>query len=856
MVEELVCDDGMLLRWGGGQTVRPLRIIIYLLLLGWCFMGVAIIADVFMVAIEKITSKKSRIWSEEKHRFVTVTVWNATVANLTLMALGSSAPEILINVLENFRDNFFNGPEGRVPLGPSTIVGSAAFNMFVIIAVCVFVIPDGQVRNIKDFGVYAVTAAFSIFAYVWLLIILLWRTPHVVEVWEGVLTFLFFPMLVGASWIVDKSCKDVEGTGILAAEMTKEELAELESKIRKEHGADLTEEQVTKFLQVMCGEVKSRAKYRIAATRAMVGGKKVRMPTAIVERSFTGLARLARQMTGSVGIGRKVAPIAVVPSDRKSGWGCDEGRNMTMVFSTTPANMVVIQFSEIKKAVLESVGSVTLGVRRSGDVSLACSVDYKSRDGTAKAPGDYMSVEGTLTFEPFERIQTIEVHIVDDFSYEENEEFYIDLFNETCTSEDPLTKVSLGDNQTITVVIVDDDLPGVLSFQEDELHVVEKVTDHEISIPVMRKNGGTGKVSCTYRTEDDTAIAGTDFEAVEGTLEFAHQEMESSIKIKIHPRGRYELSEHFLVILDGPIKGGAKFDPDSDGGADACILTVIVEGENVSRERVDRLMNTLQAKWQKAKVGHSNWRDQFVAAVYVNGGEDGDDDDSLPDQSPSMMDYAVHAIAVPWKVLFAFCPPTDYCGGWLTFSVALLFIGFVTALISDLANLLGCVLEICGAITAITLVAMGTSLPDTFASKTAAIQDPYADASIVNVTGSNSVNVFLGLGLPWMMSSIKWQITGRDAGWDRRYAKDEDIAVDIRQGHGAFIVKAGSLGFSVGVFTVFALVCMGIMFARRSVYGGELGGPRITKWMTAIILCTLWIVYIGLSAWKALEDGC
>ena len=33
---------------------------------------------------------------------VYVTVWNSTVANLTLMALGSSAPEILLSVIEVF----------------------------------------------------------------------------------------------------------------------------------------------------------------------------------------------------------------------------------------------------------------------------------------------------------------------------------------------------------------------------------------------------------------------------------------------------------------------------------------------------------------------------------------------------------------------------------------------------------------------------------------------------------------------------------------------------------------------------------------------------------------------------------
>lgn len=41
---------------------------------------------------------------------------------------------------------------------------------------------------------------------------------------------------------------------------------------------------------------------------------------------------------------------------------------------------------------------------------------------------------------------------------------------------------------------------------------------------------------------------------------------------------------------------------------------------------------------------------------------------------------------------------------------------------------------------------------DTFASKVAAIQDQYADASIGNVTGSNAVNVFLGIGVSARLS--------------------------------------------------------------------------------------------------------
>jgi len=61
---------------------------------------------------------------------------------------------------------------------------------------------------------------------------------------------------------------------------------------------------------------------------------------------------------------------------------------------------------------------------------------------------------------------------------------------------------------------------------------------------------------------------------------------------------------------------------------------------------------------------------------------------------------------------------------------------------------------ICNIFVAITFVALGTSLPDTFASKTAAANEKNADNAIGNVTGSNSVNVFLGLGLPWVIAAI------------------------------------------------------------------------------------------------------
>merc|ERR1719162_2036022 len=99
-------------------------------------------------------------------------------------------------------------------------------------------------------------------------------------------------------------------------------------------------------------------------------------------------------------------------------------------------------------------------------------------------------------------------------------------------------------------------------------------------------------------------------------------------------------------------------------------------------------------------------------------------------------------------------------------------------------------------VTAITFVALGTSLPDTFASKTAAVEDEYADASIGNVTGSNSVNVFLGLGLPWTIGAIYWAANGPDADWISDYPEQ----AALYHPDAIFVVESGNLNFSVIVF--------------------------------------------------------
>lgn len=116
----------------------------------------------------------------------------------------------------------------------------------------------------------------------------------------------------------------------------------------------------------------------------------------------------------------------------------------------------------------------------------------------------------------------------------------------------------------------------------------------------------------------------------------------------------------------------------------------------------------------------------------------------------------MHFLGIGWKVLFATIPPASVWNGAASFVISLSYIGVVTYVVGEFATVLGCVLGIEESVTAITLVALGTSLPDTFASMTAAANSENADAAIGNITGSNAVNVYLGLGLPWAIASIYW----------------------------------------------------------------------------------------------------
>lgn len=859
-----ICKDGLLIpMWNPQENLsagdRVARAIVYFVAMIYLFIGVSIVADRFMGSIEMITSQEKEVTVKKPNgetQIIVVQVWNETVANLTLMALGSSAPEILLSVIEIYANKFESGD-----LGPGTIVGSAAFNLFVIISICVYVIPDGEVRYIKHLRVFFITAFFSIFAYVWLYIIIAEISRGIVEFWEAFITFLFFPVCVILAYIADKRLLfykymtkeyrmgkrgviiEVEGgdvemgkkddggpvyeegvdSTVKEFEQHRRDYMTIISELRKKHPhLDMANLESMAREEIINRGPKSRAFYRIQATRKMTGGGNIMKKAHEEVKEEVKEEEVKKDMS-----------------------------------------IISVSFDPGHYTVMENVGTFDVTVcREGGDPNQTILVDYKTEDGTANAGGDYVAAEGTLVFLPGETSKSFKLEVIDDDVFEEDEHYYVRLSNLRLGSPDGSiaishavngdagkpdgpVKMELAAPYVATIMILDDDHGGVFQVADKDVEIVETIGTYELKI--TRWSGARGRVTIPYRTEDGTAKAGKDYDHVEGEITFENNETEKFIEIPIIEEDSYEKDVLFYVEIDEPIcSGGFEFEakPGDDMTEDEKIALlgkpklgpatraqIRVKENKEYKNMVDKLVKKANAS---VLVGSSSWKDQFIEAITVQAGDDDEEEEAEDGEEgeeklPSCSDYVMHFITVFWKVCFAIIPPTDMLKGYPTFVLAIMGTGLLTAIIGDVASQFGCTIGLKDTINAIMFVALGTSVPDTFASKVAAQQDPYADASVGNVTGSNAVNVFLGIGIAWTMAAIFHETKGNQ-----------------------FHVPPGNLAFSVTLFCVEAFVAISVMMIRRHPkIGGELGGPRIPKLLTSFFLAFLWFFYIFMSTLEA-----
>ncbi|CAJ1342515.1 unnamed protein product [Effrenium voratum] len=900
VVEEArICEPGGSGQWlpfGGDWELElnpRVRMVLYFIGMIYSFMGVSIVADLFMSAIERVTSVQRCVQIGTSKRFRTSPVWNETVATLTLMALGSSAPEIMLSLNDIVKRTFVQGK-----LGASTIVGSAAFNLFVIIAVCINAIPAGWLARPKLPALLSrQTCERAMTA----------EQPGYIpacpdegdierfaEEVEAAEPGSAQRALALANWAAALGAGGQEAQALEASQQALEAFEDLGPKAcespgyassavnvgdhlnelgRHDEAMELFEkahqvylaagwERTLNYAVVLhnlgnCCFKQGRAApamehYRqaLSAYEAVVLGEESPQYAELLEVSFIPkilswfeIMSEVRQIKqrGVYGLTAFFSIFAyvwllficVVSSiDEIELW---EGIVTFLYFPTFVtvcylADVGVLTAANIRQKLCprrseeEENGPKTwlekFKVENFKEEDLDPEEKQRREEEERKREAARMAKERELGHGPKGRrarlcqrlrccrrnTKSQEVEEPEDLEPLEQEE-------ENTYLSDP------------SILLLDDDGNpleneyGIITFSKHSLTIRASEEEQQIPVQVVRKNGNEGKVTCTYRLEQLSAIPGFDYEEDEGEVQFRDGVQVAELTLSILPKKRGERSDRFQVVLEEPT-GGAEFNPDFDGGEECQRLTVIVENEirggSCLTMAIDSIVNL-----DELRQGTALWRDQVLEAIYVGGSRE-------EQEQAGALDWLSHLIWLPWNFTFSMMtPPPAYLGGWVCFFISLMHIAWLTIIIGDLAELFGCVANVDDNITAISFVALGTSVPDLFASMTAAKQDPNADASIVNVTGSNSVNVFLGIGMPWLLASFYWYLQG-----------------------GKFAVKSQGMSFSVLVFTCGACVTLTVIEIRRWRYHGELGGPEDAKAYSSFLLVVLWMSYIGLSVWK------
>ena len=166
------------------------------------------------------------------------------------------------------------------------------------------------------------------------------------------------------------------------------------------------------------------------------------------------------------------------------------------------------QFSTNAVTVIESLGTVTLTITRTGNLNSIATVPYSTTNGTAIAGSDFTGVTNTvLTFGTNQGSTNIVLTILNDTVVEPTETFTVGLGT-------PVGEASIGATRSVTVTILDDD--STIQFNTNAVSVYESLLS--IVTTVTRTGYLTSRVDVAYSTTNGTALAGSDFVAVNNAV--------------------------------------------------------------------------------------------------------------------------------------------------------------------------------------------------------------------------------------------------------------------------------------------------------------------------------------------------
>ncbi len=214
-----------------------------------------------------------------------------------------------------------------------------------------------------------------------------------------------------------------------------------------------------------------------------------------------------------------------------------------------------VQFSIANYTVNENAGTAVITVTLSAASSSTVTVSYTTSNGTAVAPSDYAAASGQLTFNPGETSKTFSVSIVDDTIQEPNETVNLSL-------SAPINAM-LGTPSTAVLTIMDNDTPPpTLQFSAATYIVDESAAAATITVTLSSSPSQT--VTVNFATSAGTAVDGTDYNNISGTLTFNAGQTWQTFPVAILNKGNFSGQiVNFSATLSNPTGGAVLGSPST-----------------------------------------------------------------------------------------------------------------------------------------------------------------------------------------------------------------------------------------------------------------------------------------------------
>lgn len=191
--------------------------------------------------------------------------------------------------------------------------------------------------------------------------------------------------------------------------------------------------------------------------------------------------------------------------------------------------------------VVESVGSVSFTVARTGFTNSSVSVPFSTVAGSALAGADYTLTTNLLNFGTNVVSQGIFIPIVNDTAVEGTETFSLQLY--PAGGEASLA----GSNTVATITLTDDD--STLEFSASTASVTESAGS--ITLTVLRAGTSNSVVAVNFATTNGTALAGQDYVGASGSLTFGTNVVSRTISVTVLNDTVVEADDTFSVGLSG-----------------------------------------------------------------------------------------------------------------------------------------------------------------------------------------------------------------------------------------------------------------------------------------------------------------